>query len=195
MAYFDYESHEGFGGHIRTRSRLGERLPSSPDQYQKDRPDAGAKAPQNSPGVATRLAEKLRTHGLTDDSTTKTGTHKIMVHSRDRAALHEFASVLPDVPLVFLTGGPMLDDATLAEVSTWTMGVFADPTSTRTMKFSIPGQHHPVASAQRPSNATLLRSGFSTSASRRSPSRLRQTSPPWQSRLMLYSIARRCIKP
>lgn len=53
-----------------------------------------------------------------------------MVHSRDRAALHEFASVLPDVPLVFLTGGPMLDDATLAELSTWTMGVFADPRRT-----------------------------------------------------------------
>lgn len=88
------------------------------------------KTPQNSPGVATRLAEELRAHSLTDDSTTNSGAYRIMVHSRDRAALDEFASVLPDVPLVFLTGGPMLDDATLAELSTWTMGVFADPRRT-----------------------------------------------------------------
>lgn len=88
------------------------------------------KAPQRSPGVATKLAEALKAKGLDDDSTTNRGAYKIMVHSRDRAALEEFASVLPDVPLVFLTGGPMLDDATLAELSTWTVGVFSDPRRT-----------------------------------------------------------------
>lgn len=86
------------------------------------------KSPQDSPGVATRLAHLLQEHGLTDGSQTRGGgTHRIMVHSRDQDALREFKAILPEVPLVYLTGGQMLGDAELAELSTWTMGVFANP--------------------------------------------------------------------
>ncbi|XKH54623.1 lamin tail domain-containing protein [Citricoccus nitrophenolicus] len=86
------------------------------------------KSPQNSPGVATQLAQLLEEHGLSDGAQTKgQGTHRIMVHSRDQDALREFNEILPEVPLIYLTGGEMLGDAELAELSTWTMGVFANP--------------------------------------------------------------------
>lgn len=86
------------------------------------------KSPENSPGVATKLAHLLKQHRLTDDSTTRGhGDYRIMVHSRDQEALREFNAIVPDVPLVYLTGGEMLDDAELAELATWTMGVFANP--------------------------------------------------------------------
>lgn len=89
------------------------------------------KAPESSPGVATELANLLEEYDLTDDDRTRTGAYEIMVHSRGQDALHEFADILPDVPLVYLTGGPMLEDEELAELSEWTMGVFADPRDTR----------------------------------------------------------------
>lgn len=87
------------------------------------------KSPQNSPGVATQLATLLDEYGLDDDSKVRGsgGDYRIMVHSRDQDALREFSTVLPEVPLVYLTGGEMLEDTELAELSTWTLGVFANP--------------------------------------------------------------------
>lgn len=89
------------------------------------------KSPQNSPGVATELAELLQENGLTDASVNnRTGSLNIAVHSRDEGALREFAAALPDVEISWLSGGAMLDDARLAELATWTKGVYASPTRT-----------------------------------------------------------------
>ncbi|MGW8885848.1 glycerophosphodiester phosphodiesterase family protein [Streptomyces sp. NPDC055749] len=89
------------------------------------------KSPQNSPGVATELAALLAEYGYTDDRVNpRTGMSEIAVHSRDEAALREFAALLPQVRISWLSGGPMLDDSRLAELATWTDAVYASPTVT-----------------------------------------------------------------
>ncbi|MFJ6609015.1 glycerophosphodiester phosphodiesterase family protein [Streptomyces sp. NPDC091289] len=109
----------------------GERVPTVEELLKLNRGRAAVtlelKSPVNSPGVATELAKLLDRYGLDDAGRTRFGAWKIMVHSRDKDALHAFGSVLPDVPLVHLTGGAMLGDAELKDLSTWTVGVFADP--------------------------------------------------------------------
>lgn len=109
----------------------GERVPTVAEVLRLNRGRAAftfeLKAPEKSPGVATRLAELLAEYGYDDGATTRSGAFRIMVHSRDQDALREFGSVLPEVPLAYLTGGPMLADAELAELAEWTVGVFADP--------------------------------------------------------------------
>ncbi|RMI45563.1 glycerophosphodiester phosphodiesterase family protein [Streptomyces triticirhizae] len=109
----------------------GERVPTVEEILRLNRGRAAfsfeLKAPEKSPGVATRLAELLAEYGYDDDSTTRSGAFRVLVHSRDQDALREFESVLPDVPLAYLTGGAMLGDEELAELAEWTVGVFADP--------------------------------------------------------------------
>ncbi|WP_244928808.1 glycerophosphodiester phosphodiesterase family protein [Nocardioides sp. W7] len=113
----------------------GERVPTLAEVLRLGRGRVGfnleLKSPQNSPGVATRLAEVLRAHGYTDDRVDRrTGMLRIAVHSRDEAALHEFAGELPYVRISWLSGGAMLDDARLAELAPWTDAVYASPTRT-----------------------------------------------------------------
>ena len=85
------------------------------------------KAAEYSPGVASKLAAELSERGLVDESRTWRGAYQMMVHSRSKEALRELDAALPELPLLYLTGGPMLADAELEELSTWTMGVFSDP--------------------------------------------------------------------
>ncbi|QFG25611.1 glycerophosphodiester phosphodiesterase family protein [Actinomadura sp. WMMB 499] len=85
------------------------------------------KSPANSPGVATLLARELNAAGLTDGATLRSGAYRVHVHSRDKAALEEFHAAAPKVQLSYLTGGKMLSDAELAELSGWTVGVYAHP--------------------------------------------------------------------
>ncbi|WP_062207199.1 glycerophosphodiester phosphodiesterase family protein [Streptomyces sp. NBRC 109706] len=109
----------------------GERVPTVEEILRLNRGRAAftfeLKAPAKSPGVATALAELLAEYGLDDGSRTRSGAFRIMVHSRDQDALREFSAVLPEVPIAYLTGGAMLEDAELAELADWTVGVFADP--------------------------------------------------------------------
>ncbi|UED84490.1 glycerophosphodiester phosphodiesterase family protein [Streptomyces profundus] len=112
----------------------GERVPTVEEILRLNRGRAAftfeLKAPAKSPGVATRLAELLDEYGLDDGSRTRDGAFRIMVHSRDQEALREFSEALPEVPIAYLTGGTMLEDAELAELADWTVGVFADPRQT-----------------------------------------------------------------
>ncbi|WP_338450087.1 glycerophosphodiester phosphodiesterase family protein [Niallia oryzisoli] len=88
------------------------------------------KSPQNSPGVATKLAQALVDAGLADGGTLHSGAYRMMVHSRDEAALKEFHQVAPNVQLLFLTGGDMLADSELDRLASWTVGVFSHPRKT-----------------------------------------------------------------
>jgi glycerophosphoryl diester phosphodiesterase len=112
------------------------------------------KAAEHSPGVATKLAEELEERGLVDDSRTKSGEYQMMVHSRSQDALRELDEHLPDLPLTYLTGGPMLADEELEELSTWTMGVFSDPRRTtaadieRAHSFGLEAYNDPVDSPE-----------------------------------------------
>ncbi|GGS31561.1 glycerophosphodiester phosphodiesterase family protein [Streptomyces griseoviridis] len=109
----------------------GARVPTVEELLRLNRGRAGLtlelKSPAHSPGVAGKLAALLGRYGYDDAARTRSGAWKIMVHSRDEDALREFASVLPEVPLVYLTGGAMLPDAELRDLAAWTEGVFADP--------------------------------------------------------------------
>ncbi|GGS88920.1 glycerophosphoryl diester phosphodiesterase [Streptomyces griseoviridis] len=109
----------------------GARVPTVEELLRLNRGRAGLtlelKSPAYSPGVAGKLAALLGRYGYDDAARTRSGAWKIMVHSRDEDALREFASVLPEVPLVYLTGGAMLPDAELRDLAAWTEGVFADP--------------------------------------------------------------------
>ncbi|MEV5825306.1 glycerophosphodiester phosphodiesterase family protein [Spirillospora sp. NPDC052242] len=88
------------------------------------------KSPANSPGVATLLARELTAAGLADGATLRSGAYRVHVHSRDKAALAEFHAAAPKVQLSYLTGGKMPPDAELAELSGWTVGVYAHPRAT-----------------------------------------------------------------
>jgi glycerophosphoryl diester phosphodiesterase len=112
----------------------GERIPTVRELLETNRGKAGLtlelKSPQNSPGVGAKLAEELIAAGLADGGQLRTGAYKVMVHSRDEAALKEFHEVATKVQLAVLTGGEMLDDSTLKSLSSWTIGVFAHPRKT-----------------------------------------------------------------
>ncbi|MFI6520103.1 glycerophosphodiester phosphodiesterase family protein [Spirillospora sp. NPDC050679] len=85
------------------------------------------KSPANSPGVGTKLAAELTAAGLADGGRLRSGAYKAHVHSRDQAALREFHTGAPKVPLSYLTGGAMPDDTALDSLKPWTMGVYAHP--------------------------------------------------------------------
>jgi glycerophosphoryl diester phosphodiesterase len=109
----------------------GERVPTVRELLKINRGKAGLtlelKSPANSPGVGAKLAAELNRAGLADGGTLKSGAWRVKVHSRDEAALREFHAGAPKVQLAVLTGGAMLDDATLERLSGWTVGVFSHP--------------------------------------------------------------------
>ncbi|MBK1785308.1 glycerophosphodiester phosphodiesterase family protein [Prauserella cavernicola] len=109
----------------------GQRVPTVRELLEINRGRAGLtlelKAPQNSPGVGAKLAHELHAAGLADGAVLRSGAYRVKVHSRDEAALREFHEVAPKVQLAVLTGGEMLDDATLDRLAGWTVGVFSHP--------------------------------------------------------------------
>lgn len=109
----------------------GERVPTVAELLRINKGRAGLtlelKAPENSEGVATTLARELKKAGLADGAVLRSGAYRVMVHSRDEAALKEFHETAPKVQLAVLTGGKMLDDAELDRLAGWTIGVFAHP--------------------------------------------------------------------
>jgi glycerophosphoryl diester phosphodiesterase len=88
------------------------------------------KNPAASPGVGAKLAQALLDAGVADGAVLRSGAYRVHVHSRDEAALREFHAVAPKVQLAVLTGGTMLADERLDELSEWTVAVYAHPRAT-----------------------------------------------------------------
>ncbi|MGI5415949.1 glycerophosphodiester phosphodiesterase family protein [Actinomadura luteofluorescens] len=112
----------------------GQRVPTLKELLAVRSRDTGLslelKAPANSPGIATLLAEELNAARLTDGGTLRSGAYRVHVHSRDQAALQEFHASAPKVQLSYLTGGKMLSDDELAALAGWTVSVYAHPRAT-----------------------------------------------------------------
>ncbi|MFD0541580.1 glycerophosphodiester phosphodiesterase family protein [Actinomadura luteofluorescens] len=112
----------------------GQRVPTLKELLAVRSRDTGLslelKAPANSPGIATLLAEELNAARLTDGGTLRSGAYRVHVHSRDQTALQEFHASAPKVQLSYLTGGKMLSDDELAALAGWTVSVYAHPRAT-----------------------------------------------------------------